>query len=319
MQINKKNCRAVFHEKNQGKGAALRTGFKEAAGDIIIIQDADLEYDPAEYINLLPPIIQDKADVVYGSRFLGGAPHRVLYFWHMLANKFLTLLSNMFSDMNLTDMETCYKVFRSNVIKEITIEENRFGFEPEITAKISESMRKKGTRVYEMGISYYGRTYEEGKKIGAKDAFRAFWCIFIYNNSDFAHMVKYIINGFLVALSQLIAILILVELAGMKNLLGKNIAHAVSVEVSIVVGFFLHSFISWRARFHGFKKALFGFIGFHLVTFVSFGVRVVLFYLLTAYLGMGYLASTLIGILIAIIMNFMGYDKIVFKGKRGTL
>lgn len=169
--------RIIYHEKNQGKGAALRTGFKAATGDIIIVQDADLEYDPQEYPRLVEPILDDKADVVFGSRFMGGHPHRVLYFWHRAGNGFLTLLSNMLTNLNLTDMETCYKVFRKEIIQSIEIKENRFGFEPEITAKIA----KKHCRIYEIGISYYGRTYEEGKKIGWKDGFRAIYCIFRYN------------------------------------------------------------------------------------------------------------------------------------------
>lgn len=167
----------LFHDYNQGKGAALRTGFKAATGDIVIIQDADLEYDPREYPKLLEPILAGKADVVYGSRFLGSGPHRVLYFWHRVGNDFLTLLSNMFTNLNLTDIETCYKVFRREVIASIEIEEDRFGFEPEITAKVA----KTGCRLYEVGISYSGRTYKEGKKINWKDGIRAIYCIIKYN------------------------------------------------------------------------------------------------------------------------------------------
>lgn len=169
--------RVIYHEVNQGKGAALRSGIRAARGDIVLIQDADLEYDPGEYGNLLKPILENKADVVFGSRFLGGAPHRVLYFWHRVGNGALTLLSNIFTNLNLTDMETCYKVFRREIIQAIEIEENRFGFEPEITAKVAKSR----CRVFEVGISYYGRTYEQGKKIGWKDGFRALWCILKYN------------------------------------------------------------------------------------------------------------------------------------------
>lgn len=171
------NVRVLYHERNQGKGASLRTGFAAATGDLVIIQDADLEYDPREYPKLIKPIEEGRADVVFGSRFAGGETHRVLYFWHFMGNKFLTLCSNAFTNLNLTDMETCYKVFRREVLQQITIEEDRFGFEPEITAKIA----KMGLRIYEVGISYDGRTYEEGKKIGWKDGVRALWCIVKYN------------------------------------------------------------------------------------------------------------------------------------------
>ncbi len=167
----------IYHQVNQGKGAALRTGFQHATGDVVIIQDADLEYDPNEYALLVEPIAQGKADVVFGSRFIGAAPHRVLYFWHRIGNGMLTLLSNMFTNLNLTDMETCYKVFRREVIQSIPIEENRFGFEPEITAKLA----RRNLRIFEVGISYYGRTYAEGKKIGWKDGIRAIYCILKYN------------------------------------------------------------------------------------------------------------------------------------------
>lgn len=168
---------AIYHDRNMGKGAALRSGINAASGEAIIVQDADLEYNPAEYPHILAPILAGKADVVYGSRFMGSGPHRVVYFWHRVGNSVLTLFSNMFTNLNLTDMETCYKAFRSEIIKAIDIEEDRFGFEPEITAKIAKTR----CRIYEVGISYYGRTYEEGKKIGLKDGFKALYCILKYN------------------------------------------------------------------------------------------------------------------------------------------
>ena len=176
-KIEPLGIKVIYHAKNQGKGAALRTGFAAVAGDIVIVQDADLEYDPREYLTVIQPILDGKADVVFGSRFLGSSAHRVLYFWHSIGNRFLTFCSNMFTNLNLTDMETCYKAFRREIIQSIQIEEDRFGFEPEITAKVAQ----KACRIYEVGISYTGRTYKEGKKIGWKDGFRALWCILKYN------------------------------------------------------------------------------------------------------------------------------------------
>jgi glycosyltransferase involved in cell wall biosynthesis len=175
--VDHPSVRVVLHERNQGKGAALRTGFAHATKEFVVVQDADLEYDPAEYGELLAPVLDNKADVVFGSRFLSGRPHRVLYFWHSLGNRMLTLASNMFTGLNLTDMETCYKLFRREIIQGIDIKESRFGFEPEITAKIARGR----WRVYEVGISYDGRTYEDGKKIGMRDAVRALYCIVRYS------------------------------------------------------------------------------------------------------------------------------------------
>ena len=176
-QLNDPEVRIIFHSRNQGKGAALRTGFNEAKGDICIVQDADLEYDPQEFPIVIQPILDGKADVVFGSRFQSGRPHRVVYFWHRVGNGLLTLMSNLFTDLNLSDMETCYKAFKREIIQSVDIRENRFGFEPEVTAKIS----KLNIRIYEVGISYYGRTYDEGKKIGWKDGVRAVYCILKYN------------------------------------------------------------------------------------------------------------------------------------------
>jgi glycosyltransferase involved in cell wall biosynthesis len=309
------DIRIFYHETNQGKGGALKTGFEQVTGDIVIIQDADLEYDPNEYQKLLQPIIAEKADVVYGSRFIGGDSHRILYFWHMIANRILTLLSNMFSDLNLTDMETCYKVFRREVTEKINIEEKRFGVEPEVTAKLAFLARNNGIRIYEVGISYYGRTYEEGKKIGLKDAFRTLWCIIKYNNSRFARLAKYGCNGFFVALSQIITIYALVNYLNFDTFFLKNVSHAISVEASIIVGFILHSKISWRYEYTSTSNLIRKISQFHLVTAASFIIRQIVFYM-SIKTGIDYMTATLISVFIAIVINFLGYDKIVFEGKK---
>ncbi len=304
----------IYHKKNKGKGGALQTGFKNAIGDIIIIQDADLEYDPDEYPKLLKPLLDNKADVVFGSRFAGGQAHRVLYFWHTVMNKFLTLLSNAFSDLNLTDMETCYKVFRKSVLDKIHIEENRFGFEPEITAKVGELSRTQNIRVYEVGISYHGRTYSDGKKIGWKDGIQALWCIFKYNTSPFARLTKYALNGVLVALSQILSIFILVNYFAFQTPALQEVANLISIEISVLVGLLLHSNITWRYKYETVRNFLKIFIYFHLITGISFVARVILFPIL-ATTGMNYMANTLIGVFLAIVLNFLGYDRLFFKNK----
>ncbi len=233
---------AFRHDNNQGKGAALRTGFSKATGDYVAIQDADLEYNPEELKKLLEPLINDDADVVFGSRFLSPGAHRVLYFWHSLGNRFLTLLSNMFTDLNLTDMETCYKVFKRDVIQNIEIEEDRFGFEPEIVAKVAH----KRLRIFEMGISYYGRTYEEGKKIGARDGLRALYCIFKYNASKAPVPIQFFFYLFIGGTAALVNFIIFMLL--FSSGVTVNIAAPVAFVIAAVVNYFLSITLLFKHR-----------------------------------------------------------------------
>lgn len=307
--------KVFFHEKNMGKGAALRTGFRKSSGDIVIIQDADLEYDPKEYPRLLEPILADKADVVYGSRFMGGEPHRVLYFWHQVANQMLTLFSNMFSDLTLTDMETCYKVFKRSVIDRIEIEEDRFGFEPEITAKIANLSRSKGYRIFEVGISYYGRTYEEGKKIGWKDAVRALWCIYRYNDSGFANLSRYLINGTLIALSYFLMLVLLVEGFGMREISQENAANLTASLASMILAFQLHSTLTWRQQYKSGMEWGSGMGRFVIATAASTFLRVLIFYGLSL-AGFFYQLNGAVSILMIVVLNFIFYDKFVFRARK---
>lgn len=300
------NIRVMHHEINQGKGAALRTGFQHATGDYVAVQDADLEYDPRELLKLIEPLRRGKADVVYGSRFATSGAHRVLYFWHSMGNRFLTFLSNMFTDLNLTDMETCYKVFRRDVIQSIEIEENRFGFEPEITAKIAQ----RRLRIYEMGISYDGRTYEEGKKIGVSDGFRALYCIFRYNLHKAPVPVQfliYLVIGGFAALINLGAFLVMYP----RN---ADLATAVitAYVIAAVVNYLLCIWLLFRhkARWNMWQEMLI----YAVIVVVALPVD---FYvtkgLLNIYFSPGW--AKLLASVTVVIFNFLGRRFLVFPEK----
>jgi len=295
--------RVLRHERNQGKGAALRTGFQKATGDFVAVQDADLEYNPMELKKLLVPLINNEADVVFGSRFLSPGAHRVLYFWHSLGNKFLTFVSNMFSDLNLTDMETCYKVFRRDVIQGIRIEEDRFGFEPEIVAKVAH-MR---VRVYEMGISYYGRTYEEGKKIGAKDGLRALYCIFRYNAHRAPLPIQFLIYLIIGGIS---AIFNLGVFLGMLSL-GTHIS--ISAPVAFVLAAILNYILCilllfrHKARWNSASEFIIYWIIVGAICFIDLGITKSLVFLGTSP-GLSKMGASVIGL----VFNFVGRRFMVF-------
>lgn len=312
--LKEKNVKVLYHTKNQGKSAALKTGFSSVTGDIITIQDADLEYDPNELEKLLMPIINNEADIVYGSRFMQNKRPDNAYKIHTLANKFLTFLSNIFSGLKLTDMETCYKVFRHEVVKDIEIEEKRFGFEPEVTAKIASKIRKYKYKIIEIPISYNPRSYLQGKKIGFKDGIEAIWCIIKYNDSFIATFFRYAISGIIAALTQFFLMVIFVEIFLMRTILLQNIANVLSILFSMVLVFLLHSFFSWRYKFDSiliFFKKLFDFFVFSGVLLIF---RIILFYLLSL-IGTDYRVNTIINIGVVIILNFAFYNLFLFKKK----
>jgi glycosyltransferase involved in cell wall biosynthesis len=302
------NIKVFNHQVNQGKGAALRTGFRQATGDFVIVQDADLEYDPLEIPGLLKPLIEDKADVVLGSRFLSGGAHRVLYFWHSLGNKFLTLLSNMFTDLNLTDMETCYKVFKREVIQGIEIKENRFGFEPEIVAKVAH----RRLRIFEMGISYFGRTYEEGKKIGWKDGFRALYCIFRYNAHKAPVPIQFLIYLAIGATAALVNLTIF--MTGYRSGIQVEIAAPVAFIMAAVVNYLLSISILFRSR----AKWRNSTVEILVYSLVVMAVGAFDLYFTKALLvgGLAPQASKLAATGLGFVLNFIGRRYIVFPEKK---
>ncbi|MBF0359281.1 MAG: bifunctional glycosyltransferase family 2/GtrA family protein [Magnetococcales bacterium] len=304
LAANHNNISYYRHENNQGKGAALRTGFQMATGDFVAVQDADLEYDPQDLKRLLVPLLEKKADVVFGSRFLSIGAHRVLYFWHSLGNKLLTLLSNIFTDMTLTDMETCYKVFRREVIQSITIEENRFGFEPEIVAKVAHQR----LRIYEMGISYDGRTYSEGKKIGYKDGLRAIYCILRYNAPTVPLPVQLMLYSVVEGLSALVNLSVFTVLY--KGGLDVMVAASVAFVLAALSNYILC--ISVVFRHNAQWSTLYEIIAYTVVVLV---VGLVDLKITEWFVVAGSTAAYIFAVTIVVVLNYLGRKYLVFREK----
>ena len=304
LEKNHKEIKVISHEINRGKGAALRTGFREASGDFITVQDADLEYDPQDLKRLLVPLMQDQADVVLGSRFLSAGAHRVLYFWHYLGNRFLTLLSNMLTDLNLTDMETCYKIFRKDVIKNINIQEDRFGFEPEIVAKIA-ALR---LRIFEIGISYYGRTYEEGKKITAKDGVRALYCILRYNGHRAPLPIQFLVYLFIGGLSAFVNYIAFMGL--LKSGGAVIVSAAVAFVIAAIVNYLLCIALLFR---HKAKWSSFGEFTIYFIIVLAIGVFDVGVTRILVLGGLSPALAKLSATGMGLILNFIGRRVLVFS------
>lgn len=306
LQSQNGNIQVLRHEKNKGKGAALRTGFAHATGDFVAVQDADLEYDPMDLKKLIEPLVEGDADVVFGSRFLSSGVHRVLYFWHSLANKFLTFLSNMFTDLNLTDMETCYKVFRRELIQSLDLKENRFGIEPEMVAKVAQLR----PRVYEMGISYKGRTYEEGKKIGMKDAVRALYCIFHYNSHKAPVPIQFLIYIFIGGISAAINLSIFLTLY----------PRVTDVTSSALVAYFIAAAINYILCIlflfrHKARWGLFSEVSIYLLVVIVSGVIDLLITRSMVLSGFTAAWSKILATVAVLIVNFVGRRFFVFPEK----